>query len=151
MIKKELLNALDAGMSPEDIIGLLAEASKEHFEKKNKARLKGLKDAIVAYIGPDHAVWNTLDQYEVANEMADFLEEVIDEFAPNSTPVVNSTEQKCNCAADCSCDEKIEAKTPKVIGKIATYDENGKRVERDLTMDDVDDVLNNWLKFAGLK
>ena len=148
MITKDLLlAALKDGMDYSYIRFLLDEAVEAYeFERQNDPGRKALMDGMMAYVGPDHDLWNEIDPWDALEILEDVLEELIVE----NTPVANCTEQKCDCSTKCSCDEKIEENSPKVIGKIVV-NENGKRVEKDLTAKDVDEVLDSWLSFTGLK
>lgn len=142
--KNSLIAAIRGGMDPNDIYVLLDEATKEiEAEKDKEMRRAALMDGMMAYMGRDHDLWNEMDPWDALK----VLEDVLAEMSFCNCPLASCTEQKCDGEAVSSHDVKIEAKTPKVIGKVATYDENGKRVERDLTMDDVDGILGDWLKY----
>ena len=145
MITKDLIvSAIKGGLTPAEIVELVQDAVNDiELEKQNDPKRLALMDGMMAYMGRDHDLWNEMDPWDAL----EVLEDVLAEMVVCNCPLANCTEQECNCAADCSCDEKIKAKTPKVIGKVATYDENGKRVERNLTMDDVDGILGDWLKY----
>ena len=128
-----LVDALDAGMTADEIIDLLNDAVDVCEANARLAKLKPLAEAVTAYIGPDHDFWNDNDPYDVASAVAAGLDSIV-----ASMPVVNCTEHKCNCGEDCSCDEKI-------VAKAIIRDENGTNV-RELTPEEVDAILGKWLR-----
>ena len=135
--KDSLISAIKGGMHPEDIYVLLDEATKEveaemaRLEKQKK--IDALMDGMMAYVGRDHAVWEHLDPYEAL----DSVMYILDEFMAMDSPVANDTKEKCSCGEDCSCNDKIMA-------KMVVVDENGMHA-RELSVDEVDDILDKWL------
>ena len=128
-----LVEALDAGMTADEIIDLLNDAVDVCESNARLAKLKPLAEAVTAYIGPDHGFWNENDPYDVASAVAVGLDSIV-----ASMPVVNCTEHKCSCGEDCSCDEKI-------VAKVITRDANGTNI-RELSSEEVDAIFDKWLR-----
>ena len=134
--KNSLIAAIRGGMDPNDIYVLLDEATKEiEAEKDKEMRRAALMDGMMAYVGRDHNVWNHMDPYDALESVM----YILDEFMAMDSPVANATKEKCSCGEDCSCDDKIKA-------KMVIVDENGK-TERELTSEEADAVLKNFLSF----
>ena len=146
--KDMLIDAIKEGVSLDDICVLFNEALDTIvIERQNDPKRKALMDGMMAYMGRDHELWNEMDPWDAL----EVLEDVLAEMVVCNCPLANCTEQECNCAADCSCDEKIEAKSPKVIGKIKSYDEKGNPLVRDITADEASEVLAGFLGSLGLR
>ena len=125
---------MNDGMSPEDIYVLLDEATKEvEAEKDKEMRSAALMDGMMAYVGRDHKLWNHMDPYDAL----DSVMYVLDELMAMDSPVANATKEKCSCGEDCSCNDKITA-------KMVVVDESGTHT-RDLSADEIDDILDKWL------
>ena len=134
--KNSLIAAIRGGMDPNDIYVLLDEATKEiEAEKDKEMRRAALMDGMMAYVGRDHNVWNHMDPYDALESVM----YILDDFMAMDSPVANATKEKCSCGEDCSCDDKIKA-------KMVIVDENGK-TERELTSEEADAVLKNFLSF----
>ena len=128
-----LVEALDAGMTADEIIDLLNDAVDVCESNARLAKLKPLAEAVTAYLGPDHAFWNDNDPYDVASAVAVGLDSIV-----ASMPVVNCTEHKCSCGEDCSHDEKI-------VAKVIARDANGTNI-RELSSEEVDAIFDKWLR-----
>ena len=130
------LNELRSGVTPEALASLLAEAVKEYEVEMKKvaeeARFTALMNAVIAYIGENHECWNVLDPVEVTKGVSQALDLVM-----GNLPVANSTEHKCKCGDSCSHDNKI-------VAKMVVKDENGTHT-KDLTEDEINDILDSWL------
>lgn len=142
MTDNYFLNELRHGVAPETLSQLLADAIAE-YELEKEAKLIPLADAVVAYIGADHPIFNDISALDIAEEVSGVLENLLLGY-----DVVSNTEQKCSCGDDCSCKKEIEANPPqdkKIVGKITTF-EDGVKKTKDLTEDDVDNIFSAWLK-----
>ena len=139
LTKDILVEALDAGMTADEIIDLLNDAVDVCEANARLAKLKSLAEAVTAYIGPDHGFWNDNDPYDVAAAVATGLDSIV-----ASMPVVNCTEHKCSCGDSCSCDDKIMA-------KMVIVDENGNKKVTDMTADEANEVLAGFLESLGLR
>lgn len=132
--KNSLIAAIRGGMDPNDIYVLLDEATKEvEAEKDKEMRTAALMDGMMAYVGRDHKLWNHMDPYDAL----DSVMYVLDELMAMDSPVANDSKEKCSCGEDCSCNDKIMA-------KMVVVDENGMHA-RELSVDEVDDILDKWL------
>ena len=131
------LNELRNGVSVETLSTLLADAVKEYENEVKMAaynkKLNMLAVAVQEFIGRDHECWEVLDVKDVAKAVAKVLEDLA-----AGKDVVDCTEPDCNCENECSCENKN-------VAKMIVKDKNGV-TERNLTEDEVDTILNTWLR-----
>ena len=142
MITKDLIvSAIKGGLTPADIVELVQAAVNDiELEKQNNIRRKALMDGMMTYVGRDHDLWNHVDPWDVLETLEDVLTNLMDD----TCDVDNCTEQNCSCEGNCSCE-------PKIVGKIKSYDENGKSVVRNITADEANEVLAGFLGSLGLR
>ena len=139
--KDMLIDAIKEGISLDDICILFNEAlDTVEFERENDLKRKALMDGMMAYVGRDHKLWTAVDPWDVLETLEDVLTDLMDD----TCEVNNCTEQNCSCEDSCSCE-------PKIVGKIKSYDENGKSVVRDITADEANEVLAGFLGSLGLR
>ena len=139
--KDMLIDAIKEGISLDDICILFNEALDTiRFERENDPKRKALMDGMMAYVGPDHKLWTAVDPWDVLETLEDVLTDLMDD----TCDVDNCTEQNCSCEDSCSCE-------PKIVGKIKSFDENGKSVVRDITADEANEVLAGFLGSLGLR
>ena len=129
--KEMLIKALRSGMTADDFRELMDAAIRDI--DKEDIRRKALMDGMMAYVGLDHKLWNHMDPYDAL----DSVMYVLDELMAMDSPVANATKEKCSCGEDCSCNDKITA-------KMVVVDESGTHT-RDLSADEIDDILDKWL------
>ena len=139
--KDMLIDAIKEGISLDDICILFNEAlDTVEFERENDLKRKALMDGMMAYVGRDHKLWTDVDPWDVLETLEDVLTDLMDD----TCDVDNCTEQNCSCEDSCSCE-------PKIVGKIKSFDENGKSVVRDITADEANEVLAGFLGSLGLR
>ena len=136
--KEMLIKALRSGMTADDFRELMDAAIND--VKHEDIRRKALMDGMMAYVGRDHKLWTAVDPWDVLETLEDVLTDLMDD----TCDVDNCTEQNCSCEGNCSCE-------PKIVGKIKSYDENGKSVVRDITADEANKVLAEFLGNLGLR
>lgn len=136
--KEMLIKALRSGMTADDFRELMDAAVNDI--KHEDVRRKALMDGMMAYVGRDHKLWTDVDPWDVLETLEDVLTDLMDD----TCDVDNCTEQNCSCEDSCSCE-------PKIVGKIKSYDENGKSVVRDITADEANEVLAGFLGSLGLR
>ena len=136
--KEMLIKALRSGMTADDFRELM-DAAISDIDKED-IRRKALMDGMMAYVGRDHKLWTAVDPWDVLETLEDVLTDLMDD----TCDVDNCTEQNCSCEDSCSCE-------PKIVGKIKSYDENGKSVVRDITADEANEVLAGFLGSLGLR
>ena len=136
--KEMLIKALRSGMTADDFRELM-DAAISDIDKED-VRRKALMDGMMAYVGRDHKLWTDVDPWDVLETLEDVLTDLMDD----TCDVDNCTEQNCSCEDSCSCE-------PKIVGKIKSYDENGKSVVRDITADEANEVLAGFLGSLGLR
>ena len=136
--KEMLIKALRSGMTADDFRELM-DAAISDFDNED-VRRKALMDGMMAYVGRDHKLWTAVDPWDVLETLEDVLTDLMDD----TCDVDNCTEQNCSCEDSCSCE-------PKIVGKIKSYDENGKSVVRDITADEANEVLAGFLGSLGLR
>lgn len=136
--KEMLIKALRSGMTADDFRELV-DAAISDIDKED-IRRKALMDGMMAYVGRDHKLWTDVDPWDVLETLEDVLTDLMDD----TCDVDNCTEQNCSCEDSCSCE-------PKIVGKIKSYDENGKSVVRDITADEANEVLAGFLGSLGLR
>ena len=136
--KEMLIKALRSGMTADDFRELM-DAAISDIDKED-IRRKALMDGMMAYVGRDHKLWTDVDPWDVLETLEDVLTDLMDD----TCDVDNCTEQNCSCEDSCSCE-------PKIVGKIKSYDENGKSVVRDITADEANEVLAGFLGSLGLR
>ena len=136
--KEMLIKALKSGMTADDFRELVEAAVNDI--KHEDVRRKALMDGMMAYVGRDHKLWTAVDPWDVLETLEDVLTDLMDD----TCDVDNCTEQNCSCEDSCLCE-------PKIVGKIKSYDENGKSVVRDITADEANEVLAGFLGSLGLR
>ena len=136
--KEMLIKAIRSGMTADDFRELV-DAAISDIDKED-IRRKALMDGMMAYVGRDHKLWTDVDPWDVLETLEDVLTDLMDD----TCDVDNCTEQNCSCEDSCSCE-------PKIVGKIKSYDENGKSVVRDITADEANEVLAGFLGSLGLR
>lgn len=136
--KEMLIKALRSGMTADDFRELV-DAAIDDIDRED-VRRKALMDGMMAYVGRDHKLWTAVDPWDVLETLEDVLTDLMDD----TCDVDNCTEQNCSCEDSCSCE-------PKIVGKIKSYDENGKSVVRNITADEANKVLAEFLGSLGLR